>query len=67
MNPERSEWVTMTEFARMMGRTVPWAYMNAKKGYFGEFGIPVLKDETPCISKGSRIRWYFFVSSSMLQ
>lgn len=66
MIPERSEWVTMTEFARMMGRTHQWAHKYAMQGYFADFGIPVLIDETPCISKGSRKRWYFFVCSSMM-
>lgn len=61
--PDRRQWVTMTEFARMMGRSSQWAYKYARIGYFGDFGIPVLQDCT-CSSPlgGSRRRWYFLVT-----
>jgi hypothetical protein len=45
MTTELQHWLTVSEFARMMGRSPRWAHKYASCGYFHEFGIQVIRDE----------------------
>jgi hypothetical protein len=61
------EWVTLSEFSRIMGRSPEWAYKYAKLGHFADFGIPVLLDKTSHSRLGGASRrWYFSVPGDMI-
>jgi hypothetical protein len=61
MNPELSYWLTLTEFARVMGRPERTVRQWAQNGTLVEFGLPVW-----CISTGRFHNRHFVLTPSSL-